>query len=298
MLRLEAEFTRSTGAQEYETSQRRWLRPRKSDQCIEEQSPLQIAVIDFERYLTNSIFILSHNELNWFRSDWQLEVKSLEFKESTSIDLALKTFSHSIRFRRSTTMGDICAEPRRKVMFPQTAPVARFVEKTAMRYRLKGTKYILEIARYDEYSRINAQGYPEQNLASIGNEISEVPVTTWGASLFDPNWDNLLGGHANLSVGQSAAYNTDLDTFFPSQASSFEGKHTGFWELLSLVKQVAAVLGSKSVSPNSSSSSVGARSPPKPANAKKPRPISQDPPPIIGVQGPIGLVQTDLGTLF
>ncbi|KAI9038755.1 uncharacterized protein KD926_010490 [Aspergillus affinis] len=273
MLRLEAEFARSPGAQEYEITQRRWLRPRKSGQDTERQAPLQIGVIDFER------------------SDWQLEVKSLEFYEASSIDDSLKSFSRLIAFRRSGTMRDICAEPQRKVMFPQSAPVARFVEKTAMRYLLKNTDYILEIARYDEYSRVNTQNFQAQGLAAmVSSEISSVPSTSWGASIFDPQWDNLLGGHANLSVGHSAGYNTDLDTFFPAQVSPFEGKNTGFWEFMSLVKKIAAVLGS--TSPNIAAE----RSSPKFSSTKKPRPASQDPT-TLGSQG-TGLMQADLGTLF
>lgn len=50
MLRLEAEFSRMPGAQEFEITQRRWLRPRTSGQYVEGQAPLQIGVIDFERY--------------------------------------------------------------------------------------------------------------------------------------------------------------------------------------------------------------------------------------------------------
>ncbi|PLB43845.1 hypothetical protein P170DRAFT_514153 [Aspergillus steynii IBT 23096] len=254
MLRLEAEFSRRPGAQEYEITQRRWLRPRASGQYIEGQSPLQIGVIDFER------------------SDWQLEVKSLEFYEASSIDAALKSFSHSIGFRRSSTMGDICAKPQRKVVFPPSAPVARFVEKTAIRYRLKGTEYIFEIARYDEYGRINAQGFPGQSLASMTCEISDIPSTSWGASVFAANWDMLLGQHGDLSVGHSAQYNTNLDTFFPTQtATPFEGKHAGFWEFITLVKELAAMLGS--TAPNST-------------------------PNVASIKNPGTLLQTDLGTLF
>ncbi|KAE8346638.1 hypothetical protein BDV24DRAFT_175580 [Aspergillus arachidicola] len=107
LLRLEAEFARSPGAQEYEVTQRRWLRPRKSGHSSDRRPPLQIGVIDFER------------------ADWQLEIKSLEFYETSSIDAALKSFSHSIGFRRSTTIGDISAKPKRKVVFHSSAPVSR-----------------------------------------------------------------------------------------------------------------------------------------------------------------------------
>lgn len=140
------------------------------------------------------------------RSDWQVEIKSLDFQEASLIDSALRSFSHSISFRRTENMGDISAAPERKVIFPASAPVSRFVEKTAIRYRLKGTKYTFEIARYDEYSRTLISAFPGQIPTLIG-PISETPSTSWGASVFDPSWDNLLGQHANLPVGHSARYN-------------------------------------------------------------------------------------------
>ena len=54
LLRLEAEFARCPGATEYEITQRRWLRPRGSGQASDKRSPLQISVVDFERYVVQS----------------------------------------------------------------------------------------------------------------------------------------------------------------------------------------------------------------------------------------------------
>lgn len=51
LLRLEAEFARRPGAQEYEITQRRWLRPRKSGQSSDQRPPLQVATVDFQRYV-------------------------------------------------------------------------------------------------------------------------------------------------------------------------------------------------------------------------------------------------------
>ncbi|KAK9656238.1 hypothetical protein HCH54_000918 [Aspergillus fumigatus] len=226
LLRLEAEFAKSPGAHEYEITQRRWLSPRKSGHSADHRPPLQIGVIDFER------------------SDWQLEIKSLEFYEASSINAALRSFSHSINFRRTADINDISAKPQRKVVFPASAPVSRFVEKTAIRYRLKNTKYILEIARYDEYSRMTLPGYGGQSPAAITGPISEVPSSSWGASIFDPNWDNLLGQHANIPLGHTARYSPSLNTFFPSIEETTGGKCKGFWELIALVRQVAELLGS------------------------------------------------------
>jgi hypothetical protein len=56
MLRLEVEFAKSPLAEEYEVTQRRWLRPRKSGQSNDRRPPLQIGVIDFERSVSTRIF--------------------------------------------------------------------------------------------------------------------------------------------------------------------------------------------------------------------------------------------------
>ncbi|CBF87936.1 uncharacterized protein ANIA_01206 [Aspergillus nidulans FGSC A4] len=117
------------GAREYEIKERRWLRPRTDGRTREKRPPLHIAVIDFER------------------SDWQLEIKGLEFHEASSVDNALRSFSNSIVFQRTNYFGDIRARPEKKVVFPSSPPVSEYVEKSAIRYHIKGTKYIFEIAR-------------------------------------------------------------------------------------------------------------------------------------------------------
>ncbi|KAI9928829.1 hypothetical protein MW887_002050 [Aspergillus wentii] len=284
LLRLEAEFAKSPGAQEYEITQRRWLRPRKSGQSTHKRSPLQLAVIDFER------------------CDWQVEIKSLEFHETSSIDTALKSFSHSIGFQRTATMGDLSAKPQRKVTFPASAPVSKFIEKTAVRYRLKGTKYIFEIARYDEYSRTSTPAFPGQSPATITGHISANPSTSWGASVFDPNWDNLLGEHANLPVGHSARYNPNLDTFFPPKNQPGpEDKYLGFWDFINLIKQVAELLGPEQTSspdrPQGSANKASGSSSAVPG-ALNSQVLSNSSSPTIDAKDLAGLLDADLGTLF
>ncbi|KAL2872030.1 uncharacterized protein BJX67DRAFT_388073 [Aspergillus lucknowensis] len=286
MLRLEAEFAKSPGAQEYEITQRRWLRPRSGGQSADKRPPLHIAVTDLGR------------------SDWQLEIKSLEFYETSSISTALKTFSHDIGFKHAAGTGDISAQPERKVTFPATAPVSRFVEKTATRYRLKGTKYIFEIARYDEYRRVNVPVYAGQSGATIaGGDISKIPYTSWGASIFDPNWDNLLGDHANLPVGHSASYSPTLATFFPSKESSRETTDgsKGFWEFVDLVKQAAELLGPTQPS-SAADSGIDAvsriESSSTRADSLKDETSSVAISSPTSTTGPAGMLNADLGTLF
>ncbi|KAJ0424731.1 hypothetical protein BJY00DRAFT_309148 [Aspergillus carlsbadensis] len=285
MLRLEAEFAKSPGAEDYEITQRRWLRPRTSGQSADQRPPLHVAVTDFGR------------------SDWQLEIKSLEFHDTTSINAALKRFSHTISFQRTENMGDISAKPERKVIFPADAPVSRFVEKTALRYSLKGTDYIFEIARYDEYRRVEVSVHPGHAGTTITGGISRTPFTTWGASIFGTNWDNLLGGHANLPVGQAARYSPSLSTFFPSKEPSTESEDEakGFWEFIDLTKQAAELLGPTQPSPSKiTGPNTASQAAPSSANvgsAKSAASSSAVSSPT-STTSPAGMLNADLGTLF
>lgn len=185
-----------------------------------------------------------------------------------------------MRFQRSSDTGGICAAPRRKVIFPDSDPVSRFVEKTAIRYRLKGTNYIFEIARYDEYSRPR------------GAALFETASVSWGASVFDPNWDNLLGEHANLPVGHSARYSPDLHTFFPSRKPSSEPNYPGVWEFIGLVRLVAELLGPvRALTEHAMHPAPASRG----ANIKK-EPIPSNDAVAVGDRG--GMLDADLGTLF
>ncbi|PYH44447.1 uncharacterized protein BP01DRAFT_401137 [Aspergillus saccharolyticus JOP 1030-1] len=261
LLRLEAEFAKCPGAHDYGMIHSRWLKPRKVGHVQDSRSPLQVGVIDFER------------------SDWQLEVASLEFYEASAVEKALREFSQTIKFKPNDAMSDISATPTRKVLFHSSAPVFRFIEKTSIRYRLKGTRYILEIARYDEYTRKSAIGPASLNLAAT---FEEKPRISWGASIFDFAWDNLLGKHANMSVGQTARYDPTLQTFFPASIET-DDKSQGLWEFVALVKRVAAVLGSGP--PATVKSTVTS----KEANGRSASPASS---------GNARALDADLGTLF
>lgn len=102
-----------------------------------------------------------------------------------------------------------------------------------MRYRLKGTSYVLEVARYDEYC----------NVLAGTSELTETPVTSWGALIFDLQWDNMLGQHANFRLGHTAEWIPSLNTFFPDlDIEDAADMGTGFDQFIELAKRVALVL--------------------------------------------------------
>lgn len=233
------------------------------------------------------------------RSDWQLEIRSLEFHEASSIDVSLKEFGHSVKIPHDTKITDISAPPRRKVIFKDSPPVSRLVEKTAFRYRLKGTDYTLEVARYDEYVRKNLFNMQDQSVTAAASQFSEVPFTSWGASIFDSKWDNLLGEHANLPVGQSAKYNPNLNTFFlPRQSAVPNEKGAGFWEMVDLVKRVAEVLGPTRISPEGTQELSGPESEARSTVVNRMQGAIPGSSPATSTKTPREMLDADLGTLF
>lgn len=235
--------------------------------------------------------------LTYKRCDWQIETKSLELHDPLSIDAALTTFSRSIGLHCTSDIGTLTGKPKRNVIFPATIPVSRIVEKTAVRYRLKGTPYILEIARYDEYTRNAVPAPPDSDQPTPNNQMSEVLSTCWGASLFDSNWDNLFGQHGNLPAGVATRYSPDLTTFFAPKKPDTEDKTAGFWRFIGLVRQVAEILGAKPTTP--------APSPEKNTDKDKITLKTELPSPSKTVkfaspteERPANLIDGDLGTLF
>jgi hypothetical protein len=179
-----------------------------------------------------------------FSSDWQLEIKALEFHDTDNISQSLRNFSYSIGFSLGATDG-LRGEGRRRVTFSDAAPVSRLVEKTAVRYRLRGTKYILELARYDEYTRETAPPAPPpaNGVYVAVNRMAVVPVTSWGASIYSQEWDNMLGQHASFRVGHAAEWSPSLNTFFPSAESTDPSDVRGFNKFVDLASGIAVLLG-------------------------------------------------------
>jgi hypothetical protein len=167
----------------------------------------------------------------------------LDFHDPSSIDKALKAFSRSIQFKPGPE-GGLLASATRRVTFSDVVPVARLVEKSALRYRLKGTNYIFELARYDEYRRMQLPASQDPQFhGPLMNRMTEKPTTSWGASIFDLQWDNMLGQHANFGVGHAAGWNPSLNTFFPCRNDPNPADvRAGFYQFMGLVDQVADLL--------------------------------------------------------
>ncbi|KAI2086268.1 hypothetical protein LOZ33_006747 [Ophidiomyces ophidiicola] len=234
-LQLETEFAKSPGSGLFEVSQRRWIRPQNAVDVGDKHPPLQVAVIDFERYSTmRHCLEFSHSQYS--SCHWQLEICALNFQPSSSIAQSLRAFANSIHFKPDANLG-FCGNITRRVTFSHLAPINRLVEKTALRYQLKESSYILEVARYDTYIR-----------AISGTKLSDTPMTTWGASVFDVQWDNLLGQHANIKLGYAPEWTPSLSTWFPDlhhARSTDECK--GFEQFIDLIHRIALLLSPNAI---------------------------------------------------
>jgi hypothetical protein len=131
-----------------------------------------------------------------------LEIKALELCPESDISPELEKFKRSIAFQWNPSAKSIASIPQRKAKFVHGAQVTRFVEKAALQLQVKGTPYVFEISRFDEYNY-------------VAGHWSSTPNVSWGASLYDPMWDDLLGEQAEpdtLRIPRDGS----LSVFFPS----------------------------------------------------------------------------------
>ncbi|KAJ5862829.1 hypothetical protein N7455_006897 [Penicillium solitum] len=183
VIRVEAKFSLPLGSQEFEVNGIRCFKSKQISAPVDRQMPMQISMIDFER------------------SDWQLEVKALELCPEREMTPELDKFIHSVGFQWSPNAKNIGCAPQRKARFSYGSPVKRFVEKAAIQLRVKESPHVFELARFDEYTY--AAGH-----------WSTTPKVSWGASLFNPSWDDILGEQADVKP-VDISKDGCLSVFFP-----------------------------------------------------------------------------------
>ncbi|KUM59897.1 hypothetical protein ACN42_g7232 [Penicillium freii] len=183
VIRVEAKFSLPLGSQEFEVNGIRCFKSKQISAPADHQMPMQISMIDFER------------------SDWQLEVKALELCPEREMTPELDKFIHSIGFQWSPNAKNIGCAPQRKARFSYGSPVKRFVEKASIQLRVKESPHVFELARFDEYTY--AAGH-----------WSTTPKVSWGASLFNPSWDDILGEQADVKP-VDISKDGCLSVFFP-----------------------------------------------------------------------------------
>ncbi|KAJ5185466.1 hypothetical protein N7491_006668 [Penicillium cf. griseofulvum] len=183
MIRVEAKFSLPLGSQEFEVNGIRCYKAKQIGAPVDRQMPMQIGMIDLER------------------SDWQLEVKALELCPDKEMPPELEKFMRSIGFQWNPSVKSIGSVPKRKARFSYGSPVKRFIEKAALQLQVKDSPHVFELARFDEYTY------------TTGHWCLN-PKVSWGASLFNPTWDDILGEQAEINVDDVSKEGC-LSVFFP-----------------------------------------------------------------------------------
>lgn len=175
---------------------------------------------------------------NFNSADWQLEIRDLQIYDSSntdSIPRPMQKFAHQVGLRPGVSDENLSTRPKRRTVYPAGAPVHRIIEKAAVQYRVKGTRYILEIARYDEYCH-------NENLQSklSRSGMSETATSSWGASLFRDDWDKLLADCTKPNAEREPSAATLNAVFSPKQDA--EETEFGFKQFVEITNDIARLL--------------------------------------------------------
>ncbi|KAJ5713965.1 uncharacterized protein N7483_011146 [Penicillium malachiteum] len=212
--RLEVDFRQR--ALEIEQGRHRWFKAHSQTTGDTRRLPLQVSMVDFSR------------------SDWQGDIELFEPLNGTEVKPNLVDFLKTVRFDNRIRVHGMTLRPRQKVLFNSGAPLESFTEKASIRLQIRRTKYVFELARFDHYTR-----------TSVG--WVKVPTVSWGATLYDPNWDTVLG--SGLLSGEKVQKKSEVhvgsfESFFPTQKPMDDRPDDhGFWELMDIVDQISAILG-------------------------------------------------------
>lgn len=173
------------------------------------------------------------------RTDWQYDIEFFESLRSGDISSKQAEFVKSVRLASPNYGSGIGAAPSRRVVFSTVLPVAKYVEKAALQFKIKGTDYILELARFDEYTPISPRRRERTSTAAV----------SWGATLFNPQWDITLGFRNSPDSGaaqrfEMSAQHGGLAALFPSsKGPETETNTEGFQEFINIISRVSELLG-------------------------------------------------------
>lgn len=103
------------------------------------------------------------------------------------------------------------------MVFGENALISKLVQKTAIKFKVKGTDYVLELARFEE-----------SHYSSTGRTRWTPPKIQWGAILTSQKWNNLLGDHIKRLNGLG------VDSLFPTP--------NGLKDFLETVKKISDIL--------------------------------------------------------
>lgn len=154
----------------------------------------------------------------------------------------MQEFLKSIKFDSFSLIGRnplFFSDVVRRVQFSEDAKLTSAVEKTALRFRVNGTPYVLELARFSQFSGIKGVK-PDR--------------TGWGATLFNPAWDEMFEVTPGSSSGEASAECSNLSderamrkrfkAFFPKKEGmvNWGDDKDGFDDFMVVVQRVSEFL--------------------------------------------------------
>lgn len=154
-----------------------------------------------------------------------MELEFLEPVPEENISHAQRKFANGVKLDPMHRGTPLTSKPGRKIFFQENVSISKFIQKTAVHFRVKGTDYVLELARFEEFKK------------SITGHTRWTPLTVrWGASMVNPMWKRILSDRALRN-----ADDLGFDTFFP------KGKGDGrsdcsFEKFLKVVKVISEML--------------------------------------------------------
>lgn len=173
-------------------------------------------------------------------SSWQIQLTADNSIDEAKMMPEIGKFAEGITFNARPAGTSPVIEDHQLVKFPTNLPVRAFVQKTGFRYRLRNSSYLFEIAKYQQFT---ASG----SVLGCRSSDRVASSTTWGASLFNEDWDIILGQNAHLGIGEAGNWKPSLTRFFPRDVhTSTPGPEAGFRNFLTEVGKVATLLDPQS----------------------------------------------------
>lgn len=139
-------------------------------------------------------------------------------------------FIKSIKYNRAAKRANPVLTGQKVFSWGTSLKILSFEQKTSLRYRIANREnWLFEFGRYDTFEK------------STGN----APVSThWGATMWNSDWDRILGYNTDLEIGQPANWTPTLDTFFPANPHTPDrvDELTGYRQFLENMKVVVGFL--------------------------------------------------------
>lgn len=172
------------------------------------------------------ILTLSH------RADWQCDIEFFEVAAERQLTKAQRELASSIRFTSSGDSHHFISKAAMNISIPKDTPEAHIVKKSAIRFKVKGTNLILELARFDVYRR----------TTFFRSHTS--------ATLYNPDWDSLMGGDIGVDGAQVQPHGAGMEAFFPSTRGGNADEDAGLQEVLQIVQKIADLMGGSEIGLN------------------------------------------------